>query len=297
MSFSMKNDYDFDFASDKTNKFVPFILGFLIYSVSIALMSCVFTNSVTEEWSRELNGRLTVEFQSNVSGVDETLTEKQDEEVQKVLKSFPGIKKARKLSESDILKILEPWLKSTAIPDDFPFPIIFDVEAEKDQQIDLLHLSEKLSKISAGVKIHDHSNWYAPILKISNALFFFAILLSLLIFITVCATIVFITKKTLYIHQHVVRILQLIGATNAYIAAQFKRYYLKIGCEASFLSLVCSTLTVLAVNYICYSNLLDVSCIKYVAVGIVIPFVATVLIMNTAQNTVMFFLNNDKWID
>ena len=297
MSFSMKNDYDFDFASDKTNKFVPFILGFLIYSVSIALMSCVFTNSVTEEWSRELNGRLTVEFQSNVSGVDETLTKKQDEEVQKVLKSFPGIKKARKLSESDILKILEPWLKSTAIPDDFPFPTIFDVEAEKDHQIDLLHLSEKLSKISAGVKIHDHSNWYAPILKISNALFFFAILLSLLIFITVCATIVFITKKTLYIHQHVVRILQLIGATNAYIADQFKRYYLKIGCEASFLSLVCSTLTVLAVNYICYANLFDVSCIKYVAVGIVIPFVATVLIMNTAQNTVMFFLNNDKWID
>lgn len=294
---STAKKYDFDFLSDNTNRFIPFILGFLIYSVSIALMSGVFSNNLTQNWSNTLNGRLTIEFQTNVAGMDETLTQKQHEEITHILKTFPGIKSARKLSESDILKILEPWLKGTAIPDDFPFPVLFDVETEKDISIDLLLLSEKLSKISPSVKIYDHANWYAPILKVSNALFFFSILLSVLIFLTVCATIIFITKKTLYAHQHVVKILQLIGATNRYIALQFRNYYFSIGCKASIISIFCSILTVLSMNYINQMNLLDLEYIKYFAIGLIIPVIATILVMVTAQRTVVFFLNNDTWID
>lgn len=294
---SSARKYDFDFLSDKTNRFIPFILGFLIYSVVITLMSSVFSNNLTQDWSNTLNGRLTIEFQTNVAGLDEELTQKQQEEITQILSTFPGIKSARKLSEADILKILEPWLKSTAIPDDFPFPVLFDVETEKGTSVDLLQLSEKLSKISPNVKIHDHANWYAPILKISNALFFFAISLSILIFLTVCATIIFITKKTLYAHQHVVKILQLIGATNSYIASQFRDYYLSVGSKASVLSVFFSLITVAAINYIGHENFFDPSCIKYLIVGFVIPIFTTILIMITAQKTVVFFLNNDTWID
>ena len=294
---SSAKKYDFDFLSDKTNRFIPFILGFLIYSVVITLMSSVFSNNLTQDWSNTLNGRMTVEFQTNVAGLDEELTQKQQEDITQILSTFPGIKNARKLSEADILKILEPWLKSTAIPDDFPFPVLFDVETEKGTNVDLLQLSEKLSKISPNVKIYDHANWYAPILKISNALFFFAILLSILIFLTVCATIIFITKKTLYAHQHVVKILQLIGATNSYIASQFRDYYFSIGSRSSVLSVFFSLLTVAAINYIGHENFFDPSCIKYLIVGLIIPVFTTILIMLTAQKTVVFFLNNDTWID
>ena len=290
--------YDFDFLSDKTNRFVPFILGFLIYSVSITLMSGVFSNNLTRDWSDALNGRLTIEFQTNVAGIDEELTQKQQEDIMQILNTFQGIKKARKLSEADFLKILEPCLTSAAIPDDFPFPVLFDVETEKGASVDLLQLSEKLAKVSPSVKIHDHSStWYTQISKISNALFFFAILLSILNFLTVCATIIFITKKTLYAHQHVVKILQLIGATNSYIAAQFRDYYFSIGSKASVLSIFFSLMTVAAINHIGHENVLDPSCIKYLGVGLVIPFFTTILIMLTAQKTVVFFLNNDTWID
>ena len=297
MTFFSNKNYDFDFAGDKTNRFIPFILGFLIYSVSIAVMSCIFTDSITKDWSNALNGRMTIEFQTNIAETNKSLTEKQTQEILKTLKEYPGIKKARKLSDSDILKILQPWLKNTAIPDNFPFPTIFDVEAEKGAHIDLLHLSEQLSKIYADVKIHDHANWYAPILKISNVLFFFAFVLSVLLFLTVFSTIIFITKKTLYAHQHVVRILQLIGATNSYIAAQFRRYYFSVGKGASFISVFCSLITIISINYIYCGDCFDMSCIKYLAAGLFIPVLATLLIMLTAQSTVVFFLNNDKWID
>jgi cell division transport system permease protein len=291
----LSRNSDFNFSGDKSNKFIPFIIGFLMYSATIAVMSCFFTHSLTSEWSNALNGHMTIEFQANVIGAEEALTEKQKEEVIKVLQSTAGIKSAKLLCETEILKILEPWLSSTSIPDDFPFPTIFDVEAQKNEKIDLLLLTEKLSKISQGAKIHDHANWYAPIVKISNGLFFFAILLSVLIFITVCATVVFITKKTLNTHEDIVKILQLIGANNSYIADQFKKYYFSIGCRASLLSILFSILTVSGIIFISSSGI-GIAALKYIIIFLIIPIVTTILVMVTSKNSVVFFLNNDKWI-
>jgi cell division transport system permease protein len=289
-------DFDFDFKGDKTNGIVPFIIGFLMYSVTIAAMSCFFTNSLTSEWSRSLNGRMTIEFQSNVDGVDENLTEKQKEDVIKVLRETPGIKSVKHLKESDILKVLEPWLSGTSIPDDFPFPAIFDVEVDESVRLDLLQLSEKLAKISHSVKIHDHAKWYAPIMKISNGLFTFAILLSILIFATVCATIVFITRKTLGMHENVVRILQLIGANNGYIAAQFKQHYLQICYKSSLLSFMFSLLTIMATTYVTSSVIFNVNSIGYLLISLAVTVISVGLIIITAQKSVLFFLNNDRWV-
>ncbi|MDR1982457.1 MAG: hypothetical protein LBQ08_01500 [Holosporaceae bacterium] len=290
-------DYDFDFSSDKSNRFVPFIIGFLMYSVTIALMSGIFTYNITSGWSDALNGRITIEFQSNVDGADETLTNRQKEEIIKVVKSTDGIKSIRKLQEDDILKILELWLSSTAIPDDFPFPTIFDVETEKDAKVDLLLLTDKLSKISQGVRIHDHANWYAPIVKISNGLFGFAIILSILIFATVCAAVIFITRKTLGVHLNTVKILQLIGANSSYIASQFKRYYFAVGCKSSIISISCSLFTIVGVSFLSSSEIFSMDTVKYMLVAIIIPLIATILVMTTSKNTVLFFLKKDEWIN
>ncbi|MDR1551501.1 MAG: hypothetical protein LBS14_02390 [Holosporaceae bacterium] len=288
-------DYDFNFREDKSNRFVPFILGFLMYSVTIAMMSGFFTYNLTSGWQDALSGRMTIEFQSNVNGVDETLTSKQNEEVIKIIKSTAGIKSVKKLNESDILKILEPRLNSTAIPDDFPFPAIFDVEAEKDASIDLLLLTDKLSKISQGVRIHDHINWYAPVAKISNGLSGFALILAVLIFATVCMSVIFITRKTLGEHARTVRILQLIGATNTYIASQFKQYYFLVGCRASLISIASSILTVWGITSLSGIALLCSNTLKYILITLVIPVISVILIMITAKTTVLFFLKNDNW--
>jgi cell division transport system permease protein len=287
---------DFDFESDKSNRFVPLIIGFLIYSVTIAMMSGFFTHNLTSEWKDSLNGRITVEIQSGVDIPDSALTDKQNEEITKILKTAPGVKSVRKLRETDILKILEPWLSGTAIPDNFPFPTIFDVETDGDAKTDLLLMTDKLSKVSSGVRIHDHANWYAPIMRISDGLFGFAVILCILIFATVCATVIFITRKTLGVHLNTVKILQLIGANNAYIASQFKQYYLVVGCKSSLISFVCSLLTVVWINFVS-SNTVCMSILKYIIMSIAIPIVVTLLIMVTSRETVLFFLKNDKRID
>jgi cell division transport system permease protein len=295
MSF-FNRDYDFDFHGDKSNRLAPFIIGFLMYSVTIAIMSAFFTRDLTSGWKEALNGRVTVEFQSNVCGADETLTDKQHEEITKVIKSAGGVKSVKKLQESDILKVLEPWLNGAAIPDDFPFPAIYDVETEKDAKIDLLAMRDKLSKISYGVKIHDHANWYAPISKISLGLFGFAIILSVLIFATVCATVVFITRKALDTHLSAVKILQLIGANNAYVATQFKRYYFAVGCKSSLISILCSFLTIFGIIFLSEAEPFDLVALKYAIAAVVVPFFTALLVMIAAKNTVLFFLKNDKWV-
>jgi cell division transport system permease protein len=259
-------------------------------------MSAFFSYNLTSGWKKALSGRVTIEFQSNVYGADETLTDKQLQEIMKVITSTAGVKYVKKLKESDILKVLEPWISGAAIPDDFPFPAIYDVETDEDAQVDLLSLRDKLSKISYGVKIHDHSNWYAPIAKISSGLFGFSIILSILIFATVCATTIFITRKSLETHLKAVKILQLIGANDAYVASQFKRYYFAVGCKSSLISIVCSFLTIAGIIFASAAEPLSLTVLRYVAAAVVVPFFTAILATITSKNTVLFFLKNDKWI-
>lgn len=289
--------YDFNFKTDKTNKFLAVVFGFLIYCMSITFMSGIFTYNLTENWDKSLNGQLTVEFPAHSEGTNSTLTEKQLEEITRLLQGTNGVLKVRKLKDADILKILEPWLNSTAIPDDFPFPVLFDVEVDRNIDVDLLDLTSKLTKISQGVRIHNHANWYASIAKISKGLFGFSVLLSALILLTVCSTIIFIIKKTLNNHRDVVKILQLIGARDKYIASQFKRYYFSVGMKGTWISLALCILTIFGITYLVGANWINWNNIQYLGISFTVPIIVIAIVMITSQSTVLYFLRNEDWLD
>lgn len=294
---AVSSKYDFHFESSYADRFVFIIFGFLMYCMSIAFMSGIFTWSLTNNWEKSLKGQLTIEFPASPDGSVSSLTEKQSEEVLTLVQGTPGVLSIRRLKEADILKILEPWLGSTAVPDDFPFPSLFDVETDRTTNIDLLDLTSKLSKVSQGVRIHNHANWYAPIAKISYGLFGFSVLLMILILFTVCITIVFITKKTLGLHRDVVKILQLIGAKNEYIASQFKKYYLSIGLKGTTISVFFSMVTIFCLTYFVGGNWINLNNIKYLIISLVVPLTATLIIMLTSKTTVLYYLKNEDWVD
>lgn len=294
MAFATSRKYDFEFNNDKSDKFIPFIVGFLMYSVTIALMSAFFTYVLTNGWDNMISGKITIEFQAQPNA-GPSLTDKQKDEVLLIVKDFPGIKSVKKLDEQNILDVVKPWLKDTPIPDDFPLPTLFDVEAQKNANVNLLDLSKKLERISPNVQVYEHSDFYKPILQISKSLFSFAILLSLLIFSTVCVTVVFITKKTLNVHEGIVNILQLIGANNQYIASQFRRYYLILGCKGGVLSLIFSTLTLIAFYYLCNLAGSNFHFCYYLLIALFVAIISVFLIMITANRTVLYFLKKDDW--
>lgn len=297
INMSLPFQYDFNFKKDNTNKFITVILGFLIYCMSITFMSGVFTYNLTDNWDRSLNGQLTVEFPAHSEGTNSRLTEKQINQVLLLLRETNGVTKVRKLKDSDILKILEPWLNSTAVPDDFPFPVLFDVEIDRKAHVDLLALTSKLTKISQGVRIHNHANWYTSIEKISKGLFGFSVLLSILILLTVCSTVVYIVKEALSSHKDVVKILQLIGAHDRYIASQFKRYYFSISLKGTWISLILSMLTIFGITYLVGAPWINLDNIRYLGISLCVPIVIIMIIMTTSKNTVLYFLKNEDWLE
>lgn len=295
MAFSSK--YDFNFKKDKSNSFIIFVFGFLVYCMTLAFMSGIFTYSLTDNWKSSLTGKLTIEFPVNVDGVKESITEKQKEEVINIVQAVPGIISIRKIKEADILKILEPYLSGTAVPDDFPFPTLFDVNMEKDSSVNLLDLTAKLSKISQNVRIHEHSRWYEPIAQLSLGLFGFSMLLAILILMTVCATIIFITRKTLREHHEVVKILQLIGAKDKYISSQFRRYYFSLSIKGTLLSILLSISTIFGITYLINGDLLSLTNIKYMIASVITPIIVICITMLTSQITVVRLLKSEDWID
>jgi len=199
----------------------------------------------------------------------------------------------RKLKDADILKVIEPWLSSTAIPDDFPFPVLFDVSFSKDVSVDLLNLTSKLSVISSSVRIHNHANWYTSIEKICLGLFGFSMLLLILMLMTVCSTTIFITKKTLQVHKDVVKNLQLIGAKNSYISSQFRWYYFGLGLKGALLSMFLSGASICSITYFMKAELLSYVNLQYALVCIAVPFLVVLLVMITSRSSVAYFLSRE----
>ena len=298
---SRASQYDFDFDSDTSNRLLPFIMSFLFFTACMAIISCIFTYDLTRRWSNSLNGKLSIEIQAvttgdNTNSSDACLTANQIDEIIKIVQDTPGVKSVKRLQDEDMLKILEPWLNVTAIPDDFPFPIILDVQTNEKCKIDLLGLTEKISRVTSNVRIHDHANWYAALERVSNGLFLFAFLLTGFVLFTVCAVVIFITRKNLMVHKNVIKILQMVGARNNYIAAQFKNYYFSIGCKASIITFVLGLLIIFMVNVVSGTSWYSMLCLAYICALLLVPFAMTFIVMFTTRRAVLFFLDNDNWV-
>ena len=129
-----------------------------------------------------------------------------------------------------------------------------------------------------------------------KGLFGFSVLLSALILLTVCSTIIYIVKKALSSHKDVVKILQMIGARDKYIASQFKRYYLSVSLKGSLVSFILSLMTILGITYLVGANWINLDNVRYLGISLFVPIIVIVLVMITSQSTVLYFFTCDLFI-
>ena len=98
---------------DTSARFLPWIIGFMVYLAMIAATVALLVDHVTQRWQRDLSGQLTVEL-PGVMGEDAVERKQRVDAALEEITDTNGIVGTRVLDEAEVKRLLQPWLGDQA---------------------------------------------------------------------------------------------------------------------------------------------------------------------------------------
>ena len=280
---------------DPSTRFMPWMIGFLVYIAALALWGSLTLSDFANQWAAGLSGTMTIEVP--VQG-DEDTSDLQNrlEETLSIVRATPGVESALALPLIEMQALLEPWLGSGADIGALPLPRLIDVQLKSGAEIDIDALNRKLES-TTGARADDHGLWRDRVIGYLRSLQVVA--LGIVIIVTGAAVImmVFATRGALFAHRDTIELLHLIGAQDGYIARQFQTHALRHALIGAGIGTVMAMITVFGLGQAAAG--LDVAnsgqdgggYLRWLAMA-VLPLAASLISMVAARRTVMSALAN-----
>lgn len=272
----------------EATKLLPWVMAIMVYLSALAATASLLLHFGFDDWASSLQGRITVQ----ITGDDVEEISTQSTEIQEVLRTMPGIRSVRVLSDVEIRELLEPWLGSGNITDDLPIPIMIDVETAEDVYVNLDALESKIRQITENVYLDDHAKWLGDFLRLAYTVESTGLGILILILLASVCIIIFGTKSSMSEHKSTIEIMHLMGAHDLMIAKAYQNRFMKYGLKGGVFGLFLSFITIYGL-LILVQNLsggfVETPSLPYLKMSLLLlfPIMFAVLTMITARITVM----------
>ncbi len=253
--------YVYDIALDEGvgAHLVSLVTGLMVFFVTLALIANIGLSGITKNWVTGISGTLTVEMKPPMTSADGAkptpkAQDKFDDSVNQVLsmlKDRQDVSAAKRLSDNDIRALIEPWMGQGAALDTLPLPALIDIKLAAGA--DAAQLQADIKNIAPGAVIDSHSDTLDDVKALVNTSVLFVYLLTGVILALAVVAISGIVRAKLLIHQPEVETLHLIGASDEYIARQFRRHTLKGTIKGAVFGLVATVATIAAIGAITHA--------------------------------------------
>lgn len=283
---------DVPFDKDGSARFLPWLIGFMVYLAALSLVSALAMNKVLDRWDRGLSGQLTLQIPPADPAEDPRERELRLDQAVEILTSTPGVTGAVVLDPADMNKLLVPWLGEGALQEDLPLPDLIAVQLDPASPPDLGNLQRRLDEAIPGIESDSHQAYLSQLVGMTRAVQIVAALVVVLVGLSAVLAVVFVTNTGLSIHRHVIEVLHMIGAHDDYVAQQFQRYAFKLGLRGGFLGVVLAVPTVLLVGRqlgasdVGFLPNLALTPVDWAIVAL-LPLMAALVAMLTARVTVL----------
>jgi cell division transport system permease protein len=248
--FHGKYRYDIALEQGMGPHLVAWVSGLMVFFVTLALAVNFGLSTMTQGWVDGLSGSLTVEINASP---DPALKKKFDADVRKVLdlaKQHPSVAQGRLLSNAEILKLVEPWLGSR-VPEDIALPALVDLTLTPGG--DVQKLQRDILNVVPEAVVDGHAEILGDVRTLVGTARLFVVLLTGVIVALAVLSIAGVVRAKFSIHGQEVETLHLIGASDEYIARQFRHYTLKGALKGAFTGFAAMLIVLLAVGYITHT--------------------------------------------
>jgi cell division transport system permease protein len=240
--FARRRDVPLD--RDASARFLPWLIGFMVYLAALALAAALAVADVTARWESGLAGRLTVQVPPAPADAGQAERAARIDQVLAALRGTRGVVAAEQLGPERMSELLAPWLgEDAAKGSELPLPSLIAVTLDPDKPPPLRVLRSALAPTVPGVRVDDHQRTVGRLLEVARSVQLLAGLVLALVGAAAVVTVVFVTRTGLAIHRNVIELLHLIGAYDTYIARQFQRHALRLGLAGGALGLLLALVT------------------------------------------------------
>ena len=204
-------------ASDPSSRFVPTVIGAMVFLSTLVLGASLVMEGVAEGWHvAGQHYRATIEV-SGESASEETVASSIE-----LLTELPGVTRVHLLDDDEVLDIIEAWTGGRPDPKLLPLPVLIDIEAVSADALERGIIEKLLENTTGAVTVYVEPEWLMAVRNtIATIQVVTALMLIIIALISVVA-IVYVTRTALSIHHDTIEIMHQIGAQDSYIAIQFQ---------------------------------------------------------------------------
>ena len=215
-----------------------FVMSIMALLAGLIILLTMMSTRAVDKWQSGLTQGATLTLKlSDIEQRQAEITQLQD-----LLESRGDIKSVSVLSEARAQALLKPWLGGVELPDDLPLPVLFSLELEPDQRLNVETLEPAIFEQGLDVVIDDHSLWRIDIERNRKTLNGALRTILVLILLSSMAVSIFATQARLHTQHKTISVLSQVGAKNSFIARLFVgQFFLRgliagiIGCSLALL--------------------------------------------------------------
>lgn len=198
---------------------VPWVIAIMIALMTVAACGGVALSNIASAARAELAGGLTVQI-LEASPVER---DRQAALALAALRAAPGVRKAHRVPDAQLQKLVSPWLGDVEAGNAIPMPALLDVSlAAPATPARLSQLKQRLALAAPAAKVSAQSSWLAPVFSALASLQWLAICLVLLLAAATIAGVWLAARTALGANRETIEIVHHLGGTDDQIARIFQ---------------------------------------------------------------------------
>lgn len=268
---------------------MPWVIAIMVALTVIATAAGLALTNLAQGARDELSGGATVQ----IVQADPAERARQAARAEEVLANFPEVATISEIPETELERLLEPWLGAGLEEQAVPIPALIDVRLREEATPDKLRrMRAALIQAAPDARIDAQSVWLRPVFSAIASLQYLALALVVLLAVTSAAAVFLAARSALGNNRNTIEIVHLLGGTDAQIAQVFQR---SVGFDATLggavgLTLGLGVVLFLAQRFAALDNGMvsggGLGWTDWLAIAAV-PLITVALAMLTARLTVM----------
>lgn len=210
------------------------VIGVMSFLAVLAMAAALIINQSTTAWTSDLRSEITIQ----VKGATAADIEAGVAAVRRVLADTQGIEEVTERSREESAALLEPWLGRGNVEAFLNIPAILEVKASPALRDELDLLRNRIAAAAPEASLDDHAGWHDRLASAARSGQALAFAVFLLVMGAACAVSMFAARAGLAANHEIVSVLHLVGATDAFIAAEVQRRFFILGFRGAFVGLI-----------------------------------------------------------
>ncbi len=212
-------------ASSIAGRALVIVVAIMTFLASMTAGTVELVASASSSWRSDISREATIQIRPR-TGRD---IEQDVLRVSALARATPGVSEIKVYTKKESEKLLEPWLGTSLDITELPVPRLIELKIKGTT--DFAGLRQKLAQDAPSATLDDHRMWVERLGAMASAMVIVGVIIMMLVLVATALAIAFATRGAMAGNRDIIEVLNLVGASDAFIAREFQKHFLRLGLK------------------------------------------------------------------